>query len=229
QLYHICGAIAPETYIKEIIRSGAILEKETSAEAAIVTIRRPDIAVAENGPDAQKSAALLKKFHNEICPAFIKAGAVIISCDRETVSAAFGSPLERLVAQKIQKAQKLPRGAAKPEMNPVNSAVKAVKTLFKKASSAEELYAGIDYGECVFSYTPLTRYGAAGSAVFRSRVLSTVARRNKAAALISKTASEKIDSELFRGGLPFDTLNGENTPDSASSGSELYYQLILPE
>ncbi|MDR2658987.1 MAG: hypothetical protein LBC27_03230 [Spirochaetaceae bacterium] len=220
-----CAAIVPDAYLKKIIRSGGrVLEKELSVKAAIVTVSRPDIKILENGPDAQKSAAVLKKFYAEICPALTKAGAVIISCDREIVSAAFGSPLECFAAAKTQKISPHSVKSLKSESNPVETAAAAVKVLFKKNSSGAELYAGIDYGECVFGYTALTGYSAAGSAVFRSRVLSNTARRAGAAALISKAASEKIDASLFRAGQPFNALNGDAP---AGTENELYYQLIL--
>jgi hypothetical protein len=216
----MCGAIAPEAYLKKILQSGVPLEKELNAKAAIVTIIRPDISVIENGPDAKKSASLLKNYHNKICSGFIKAGAVIIICDKDTISAAFGSPLECIAAQKTQ-----------AENNPASRAVTVLRALFKNQLPAEKLYAGIDYGECAFSYSPLAGYAAAGSAVFRSRVLSTVARRSNSPALISKTASEQIDAILFRGGEPFNALNDDAPPASETEAggakSELYYQLIL--
>ncbi|MDR1148668.1 MAG: hypothetical protein LBK66_08565 [Spirochaetaceae bacterium] len=218
----VCGAIVSDAYLKKILQSGVSLEKEISAKAAIVTIIRPDIAIIENEPDAQKYADMLKNYHNNICSEFIKAGAVIISCDKNTVSAAFGSPLECIAAQKTQ-----------AEINPVNRAVTAVKALFKDQTDADKLYAGIGYGECVFSYSPLTGYTAAGSAVFRSHILSTAARRGSVPALISKTASEQAPM-LFRGRQPFNTLNGEfasaepdSAPEAGGAESDLCYQLIL--
>ncbi|MDR0410101.1 MAG: hypothetical protein LBH18_06890 [Spirochaetaceae bacterium] len=226
-----CAAITPEAYLKKIIQNEAILEKEISAKAAIVTIIRPDAAIIENGPNAQKAAAFMNKFHDETCSALIKTGAVIITCDREIISAAFGSPLERFATQKTRKAAPY---TEQSEASYVNRAVTAVKELFK--SFARELYAGIDYGECVFAYTPLTGYTATGSAVFRSRVLSVTARRGGTLALISKTAGEKVSATLFRGNAQLYTDEGETAApvstgaaDESGSVNGLYYQLILPK
>jgi uncharacterized protein with PIN domain len=224
RLQCVCGAIAPGSYLKKILQNGVSLEKEISVKTAIVTIIRPDLAIIENEPDAKKSAEMLKNYHSKICSSFIKAGAVIISCDKYTISAAFGSPLERIAAQKTQ-----------TEIKPVNRAAAAVTALFKGQTAENKLYAGIDYGECVFSYSPLAGYTANGSAVFRSRILSTAAQRSGKQALISKAASKQISPMLFHGGQPFNTLTGELTvvstpvPAAKAAGAEsgLCYQLIL--
>ena len=209
-----CGAIAPEAYLKNAARNGGMVdEKERSCKAAIVSVRCPELTALENGTDPQKSAAALKQFRSEVSAAFIKAGAVITGCEGETLSAAFGSPPERLAANKSKK-----RDAA-PGKNAVERAVKAVNALPACYPSAA-LYAGIDYGECVFSYTPLAGYTATGSAVFRSRILSTLAQNSKTSALISKAAGDHVDSGLL-----------ERAPQTfAPEGAkvELYYQLAAP-
>jgi hypothetical protein len=185
-------------------------EKKTTAKAAVVTVSRPILAAAENGGDAQKSASALRQFRDDVCSVFTRAGAVICGCDGDTVSAAFGSPLE------LKK-----KTAGK---NPVLRAVEAVNLLFETLNADGTLYAGIDYGECVFFYAPPTRYTASGSPVFRSRLLVTLAYRGKTSALISKTAGEQVDSALLRGVTPA----GASGDGAETSINELYYQLLPP-
>ncbi|MDR2343039.1 MAG: hypothetical protein LBD86_00730 [Spirochaetaceae bacterium] len=210
QLRCACGAIAPETYLKAMARSGGLIgEKETRCKAAVVFVRRPDLAALENSADPQKSAAALKHFRNEIGAAFVKAGAVIIGCEGETLSAAFGSPPERLATNKSKKQR-----GAKAGKNAVARAAGMVNDLLaSRPPHAGGLYIGIDYGECVFGYTPLAGYTATGSAVFRSRLLSALARKTKTGALISKAAGDRLDSGLL-----------VRAPEGAAEG-ELYYRL----
>jgi hypothetical protein len=212
-----CGSIAPEAYLKNISRNGGLITgKETSCKAAIVYVRCPGLAVLENGGDPQKSSAALKQFRKEMSGALIKAGAVITGCEGETLSAAFGSPLERLAVNRFIK-----RRNTEPEKNAVTRATvtraaAAVNALLASRSSGA-LYAGIDYGECVFSFTPLAAYTATGSAVFRSRLLSTLAQNSNAGALISKTAGDEIDAKLLV------RVPQIEAPDGTAA--ELYYQL----
>ncbi|MDR2444406.1 MAG: hypothetical protein LBD44_00520 [Spirochaetaceae bacterium] len=214
QLRCAYGAIAPESYLKNMARSGGVLDgKERNCKAVIVSVRCPDLAALENGNDPQKSAAVLKQFRNKVSAALIKAGAVITGCENETLSAAFDSPLERLAVNKFKK-----RRNTEAEKNAVARAVKAVNALPASHPSAA-LYVGIDYGECVFSYTPLAGYTATGSAVFRSRLLSTLAQNSKTSALISKAASERLDSSLL--------VRAPQTAAPDGTSTELYYQLAL--
>jgi class 3 adenylate cyclase len=208
----VCGAIAPELYLKSIARSGGLIDgKETRCKAAIVHLRCPGLAALENGGDPQKSAAALKQFRKELSAALIKAGAVITGCEGETLSAAFGSPLERLAANRFKK-----RRNTDPE-NVVMKAVGMVNSLPVSNSSAAALHIGIDYGECVFSFTPVAGYTATGSAVFRSRLLSTLAQNSNVRALISKTAGDEIDAGLL--------VRAPETAAPDGTAAELYYQL----
>jgi class 3 adenylate cyclase len=223
-----CG-ITGETPLKKMVRSPILMadtisEKETGVKAAIVTVRRPDLATVENGVDAQKSSAVFRQFRNEVCSVFTKANAVICGWEGDAVSAAFGSPLEfqNFGGNKRRTVKK----TLKPEKTPLNRAVEAVITLFKVQSATGSLYAGIDYGECVFGYTKVTRYTAAGSPVLRSRILAALAYRNKKSVFISKTAGEQIDSSMLSSAVPPSALSGDGIDASIN---ELYYQLILPQ
>ncbi|MDR2796057.1 MAG: hypothetical protein LBB47_05020 [Spirochaetaceae bacterium] len=218
EIYLRCvyGAIVPETYLKNIARSGGLInEKETIRKAAVVFVRCPGLTALENGTDPQKSAAALKRFRNETGAAFIKAGAVIAGCEGETLCAVFGSPLEHLSVSGSRKQRN-----AEPEKNAVIRAVGVVNSLTASRSAVDELYIGIDYGDCVFSYTRLAGYTATGSAVFRSRLLSTLARNSKTGALISKNAGDRIDPGLLA------RLPQAAVPDGTAA--ELYYQLAGP-
>ncbi|MDR3355654.1 MAG: hypothetical protein LBO04_00490 [Spirochaetaceae bacterium] len=208
------GGIAPEAYIRTIAKRGGLPgEKETSCASAIVFVRRPGLTALENGSDPQQAAAALKQFRNEVSAALIKAGAVITGCEGETLSAAFGSPLERLAANKARKHR-----GAEPEKTAVHRAAAAVNALL--AASPAGLCVGIDYGDCVFGYTPLSGYTAAGSAVFRSRLLSTLVQRDKTGALLSKTAGDRIDPEML--------VRVPQTASPEVPSPELYYRLAAP-
>ncbi|MDR2802858.1 MAG: hypothetical protein LBB22_01045 [Treponema sp.] len=215
RLRHAYGNIVNEVYLKKIIKNAESLpEKKVKVKSAIVMVRRPDLTVLENSPDAKKTSLYLQKFRAEVCSILIKAGGVIIGCEGERVGAAFGSPLERFVFNKTGKKEK-------KENNPAGKASSALSVLFDRYSFPGKLYAGIDYGECVFEYTPLTGYTACGSAVFRSRILSKLAHRNKISVLISKAASGHIAPSAIRGVPASGGADGKE--------NELYYQLLLKE
>jgi hypothetical protein len=145
---------------------------------------------------------------------------VICGCEGDTVSAAFGSPLELFDFGGKRRARKK---KSRPEKPPVIRAIEAVNLLFEKLNGAGTLYAGIDYGECVFCYAPLSRYTASGSPVLRSRLLVTLAYHGKASVFISKSAGEQADPAVLRGVRPADESGG----GAETSINELYYQLVL--
>ncbi|MDR0382914.1 MAG: hypothetical protein LBH50_02900 [Spirochaetaceae bacterium] len=211
RLRRACGAAVPPAYLKKTMRSGGVNPEEgTGAKAAIVAVRCPEFFMTEKTPELKKFASELLQFRSEVCSVFLKAGAVIVSRDADIVSAAFGSPLERAAGKDAQK-----RAAEKSES--VGMAVQAVNELFETSSSAGKLYAGIDFGECLFVSTPITGYTAAGGAIFRSRLLSTMACRRKIRVLISKAAGEYVDRSLL--------LEAPSASDTTES--EPYYRLVL--
>jgi hypothetical protein len=216
--------IVSESRLKKMLAdlslaADTVSEKKTAVKAAVVAVSRPDLAAAENGGDAQKSASSLQQFRDDVCTVFTSAGAVICGCEGDTVSAVFGSPLEifDFGGKRVRKKK------VKTEKTPVKRAVEAVNLLFETLNDAGMLYAGIDYGECVFYYAPLTRYTASGSPVLRSRLLVTLAYRVKTNVFISKTAGEQVDPAVLRGVTPA----GASGDSTETSINELYYQLLL--
>jgi hypothetical protein len=209
RLRRLCGPSVPQAYLKKAIRFGAVNpEEETVAKAAIAAVRCPELSMPENNSDLKKSAATLRRFRNEACAAFLKAGAVIVSRDGDVVSAAFGSPFDTIADGKSQEP------AAKSEWDIVARTVRTVTALFKTASDTGKLYAGIDLGECLFVSAPVTGYTVSGGAVFRARVLSTLAYRCKTDALISKSASEFADRSLLRNTPPLPMPDAATTAEN---------------
>jgi class 3 adenylate cyclase len=217
RLRRLCGQSVPKTYLAKAIRSGAVNpEEETVAKAAIATVRCPELSMTENSAGLKESAAALRRFRNEACAAFLKAGAVIVSGDGDAVSAAFGSPFEDIADGKSKK-----RAVKKSERDLVGRAVRAVNVLLKTASDAGKLYAGIDLGECLFVSAPVTGYTASGGAVFRARRLSTLAYHCKTDALISMAASEYADRSLLADAPPLPP------PDAETAENESFYRLAF--
>jgi class 3 adenylate cyclase len=204
------GAVISEKYLRKLIRRGSlVVEKEKTASAAIAVIRNSELAALANNGGTVEFTRELGKFRQELCAYFIEKGAVITGCEGETVTAAFGSPLERFAE------------STKAAYNPVNKAVETLKALFADKTASSKWFCGLDAGECVFGWTQLSGYTAAGSAVLRSQLLSQIASRAKLQALVSKAASSQIAASNV---LPI--TPDEKTPPQLGA-NELYFRLVL--
>jgi hypothetical protein len=216
RLHRLCGTSVPQAYLKKAVRLRNVNpEEETVATAAIAAVRCPELFMPETGACLKESAAALRRFRNEVCALFLKAGAVIVSRDGDVVSAAFGSPFEAADGKSQKLAEKNLEKAVAAR------AVRAVNALLRTASYTGKLYAGIDLGECLFVSVPITGYTVSGGAVFRSRLLSTLAYRRKTSALISKAACRFVDRSLLLDAPPLPT------PAAATAENEPCYRLAL--
>ncbi|GMO59684.1 MAG: hypothetical protein Ta2G_19720 [Termitinemataceae bacterium] len=183
----------PKTYIKKLNESGkktSEIEKEETAMACIVVVRKSELSAFENKLEAKKFYQIQKEFRENVIKLFLKGGAVVIGCDSDSISFAFGSPIEKFAKQKLKKA----------EENFVRKAYDTVLKLYKNKTDSitASCNTGIDYGECVFNYSVLTGYTSAGSPVLRAKILSALTSKHNALSLISKDAAAKIEDGLVK-------------------------------
>ncbi|GMO46543.1 MAG: hypothetical protein Ta2B_28150 [Termitinemataceae bacterium] len=208
----------PQSYIKPVIKENSFLEKDEAASACIVVVRNPDLSSYENRLEAKDFSRMQKEFRETISKIFLKGGAVIIGCGSDSIIFAFGSPPELSAASKTKRRLKQTSAS---QSNPVDNACKTVGKLYKntKDQICCSCRCGIDAGECVFSYSRLTGYTAAGSPVLRARVLSTLTVKSNVNVLISKYAADKIDTSMYK-------ALKDGLSEKTSGGEDLFYELL---
>jgi class 3 adenylate cyclase len=195
------GRVAGEPLLRKLARKG-VTEPQAIAvcDAAIAVVRRPALPELEGCAPAEEAAAAFRDFRAEACRAFIAAGGVVVGCGGDEVCAAFGSPLERLAAKGGggKAARKSGGKDADAEESPTTRAARALDGLFASSASAAEMFAGVDYGECAFTYGSEEGYTVCGSVVARSRSLADMARRGKTRTLFGKGADLEVLDKYLR-------------------------------
>jgi hypothetical protein len=157
-------------------------EHNKSAHTAIVAIRNPSLYVIENKENPLPAAEKIEKFYAEAREALVKAGALITSCCGDTISGAFGSPVDT-------------QGDGG---KPVERAARFIAACAPDRPKSAPWCFGLDYGCCVFGCSPVNGYTATGRAAVRARLLARLCVRYKAGALLSGEAKEKIDASASR-------------------------------
>ncbi|MDR0624662.1 MAG: hypothetical protein LBG10_09590 [Treponema sp.] len=207
------GPYIGKTGLKKLIRGGRPEPSEVlCARAAVVAIRNGELPVLEDrGDDVLAAVRAAGIFQEKAAEFFKKAGAVIIGVDGDLILAAFGSPLERIVPEGIKTG---------PCCNddPAIRAVGAITGLLTAGSRETASWRfGVDMGECAFFWAGLPGYTARGRPVVRARILSTLAGRYKAKAVISESAGEDLRDIPAR---KLDLL-------AAQGGKEYFYELLI--
>jgi class 3 adenylate cyclase len=215
------GPYIAKPYLRQVIRAGKPLpEGKTLAKAAIVAVRNEELPVLENRGKPLASADAVGAFRETAARIFKKAGGAIVGTDSDLVLIAFGSPPERtaMARMKAETPYEDDNRARFPH-NPVVKAAGLVSALLSDTPEARSWRFGIDSGECAFSYSPVSGYGAFGHPVIRARILSNLASRYKARILVSGTAREKMEGMLVR---KLAVLVEQNSQDR-----EPFYELIV--
>lgn len=183
-----CAAYGPavsKPVLQELIRaSKPLLSEIIVKKAAVIAVTDSSFYNTEES-DLVQAAKIRAAFYAKVWELFTNAGAVIAGNNGDTVFVCFGSPLERIYLQNTQDTRSL---------HPAAKACEIVTKLLKDGQI--QWHFGIDYGDCVFSWSPQTGYVAGGSPVNHASILLTMARRARisggARALISEPVLKKL-------------------------------------
>jgi hypothetical protein len=199
--FHVSyGPYVAQPCLSYLIRAGHPRpEDRITIRAAVIAIKNPVLNLVENGKTAETSAAAIINFRNEVKKMFLKSGAVIAGVSGDTVLAAFGSPAERVALHTMKNEMPYdddakPRGAH----NPVRKAVGFLSELIDNRQDVKNWHFGIDYGECTFTWTPLSGYTVFGPPSYNARLLAANGSRQKVCVSVSKNCVIKIDGALTR-------------------------------
>jgi class 3 adenylate cyclase len=212
---HVYGPTVGTPCLRQLIKAGRPAPSlHLFTPAAIIAVRRAGLLSLEDQPRENPlgGAKAVEAFREEVSALFKKAGGVILGCDGDLVLACFGSPLERT--------------GAGPGRDPY------VRYTYTPALRAAEFTAelvvqkiatswrfGLDAGECVFGYQPISGYSAYGRPVVRARILSGLASRYKVRALVSESVRSHLKD------IPVRKLTVLKEQDG--SGGEAAYCLVL--
>jgi hypothetical protein len=201
QIKHRFGAVLSAQNLRRLIFANRALPADGNVVlSAIVAVRNQSIFISETTEAPRIAKANIERFRTEVKEIFCASGAVLIGCSGDMVLAAFASPLERLAIWKA----KLPpyrETLSGWEGSAVQKAVKLIKTLPKEKIKSGTWHFGIDYGECVFSWSAISGYMAAGRAVSRSKLLAKLCASYKTKALLSAEANEKVEPSITKKAL----------------------------
>jgi hypothetical protein len=194
------GPYVAKSHLGYLIGTGRpVPEDILSVRAAIIAIKNPALNPMENGQPAKVSATAITKFRDEVRMIFLKTGAVIVGVNGDTVLAAFGSPVERVGLHTMKNEMPYdddanPRGTH----NPVKKAVGFLTELIDSNQEAGRWHYGLDYGECIFTWTDIAGYMAFGTPSYNARLLASQGCRHKVGVFVSKNCADKIDGALMR-------------------------------
>jgi class 3 adenylate cyclase len=194
------GPYVARSHLGYLIRAGRpVPEDVLSVRAAIVAVKNPAINPMENGHPAKVSAAAIATFRDEVRKLFLKTGAVVVGVTGDTVLVAFGSPVERVALHTMKNEMPYDDDANPRGMhNPVKKAVGFLTELIDGNRDAERWHYGLDYGECVFTWTDIAGYTAVGPPSYNARLLAAQGCRHKVSVFVSKNGADKIDGALMR-------------------------------
>jgi class 3 adenylate cyclase len=215
------GPYIAKPYLTQVIRAGRPLpETRTSAKAAIVGIRNEELPAMENRELPLASAEAVAAFREAAGRIFKKAGGTLVGSDGDLVLIAFGSPLERTAMARM-KTETLYEDDIRARFphNPVIKAAGLISGFLYDTPETRSWRFGIDTGECAFTYSAVSGYGAFGHPVVRARILSNLASRYKARILVSGTARDKMEGMLAR---KLGILAEQHSQDR-----EAFYELLI--
>lgn len=189
--------ISPQNLRRLIACEKPLPSNGASVFAAVVAVRNSALTALETSELPSAARTKIERFRSEVKDSLKSAGAVIVDCSGDMVIAVFGSPLERL-AMKRAKLPPYRESQLGWEGSTAQKAAALVASLPPAKAKSAPWNFGIDYGECVFSWSPLSGYSAVGRAVARARLLARLCLRYKTKTLISAEASEKIDPSIIK-------------------------------
>jgi class 3 adenylate cyclase len=213
------GPYIGKTGLKQLIRRGRPLPSELLvSRAAVVAVRNGDLPALEDKDDALAAARAAGIFREGAAEFFKKAGAVIIGAEGDLVLAAFGSPLERIALEASKTGSPRRDGPLDREgRTPAARAAGLITELVRTRKETASWRFGLDTGECAFSWSGLPGYTASGRPVVRARILSGLASRYKARALIT---------EPVRAGLR-DIPSRKLNVLASRGDKEYFYELLI--
>jgi class 3 adenylate cyclase len=213
-------AIAP-VYLEEVVRAGKPQPEDIiKTRAAVAAIRAGGLTVLESRADPNESAQRAAEFRQLAAELFKSAGATLTGFEGDLALAVFGSPLERIALQGMNKEMPYEDDLrARGSHTPIAKAVGFITELLRDVPETASWYFGLDSGEAAFTCSPAGGYTVAGPPVVRARLLSGLAPRYKARVLITGKAYEKIDA------MPIRRLSAFSDKDGGKR--EPFYELII--
>ena len=215
------GPFVSRSCLKGLVRAGApFTSQATVARAAMVAVR--NCPPAQEAADQRASARGVFAFQEKTSELIKKAGGTIIGTDEETVTACFGSPLERVYLKG--------RKESSPYENNIDAlaapALQAVDFISEISGRSEcaNWHFGLDIGSCVFAWTKLSGYFAMGASVRRARTLSGLAGRYESRIIISASITEALPDLADLTVKKLAVLR-----DAGGSASEAFYRLEIKD
>jgi hypothetical protein len=172
------GNAVQDEVLNNLLKKGKPKVNETIiSHAAVIVIKDPEILRKIENEKPENSAQTEKKFYSEAKRLLFEKGAVIAGYEGNTVTACFGSPLN-----------------------------KSNKCEYRARSLVRELLAdkdcrwhfGIDSGECSFYWSAEKGYSVNGKPAVRAKVLASKTNRHKVRAIISDSAREQLGMSASR-------------------------------
>ena len=193
------GPAVHKACLKELLRTGRpLLSEINTAAAAVVAVKNPGLYGREDTAPPAQALRSATEFRNAAATAFKQAGAVVVAFEGDTVMACFGSPPERIC---LQRAKATARDGRHPALKAAECTVALLEPQTAPGREGPPFAAwrfGIDFGECVFSWSEETGYTANGRPLIRARFLSALAARRGIPALISGTVLKELKSPARR-------------------------------
>jgi hypothetical protein len=213
----VYGPAVGKPCLRHLIRAGRPIPGDRlSAQAAIIAVRKTGLLTQEDRPPSPgnplDSAGAVEAFREEVAALFKKAGGVIVGCDGDLVLVSFGSPLERIGAGPGQDPY------VRYSHTPARRAAEFVAELAVQETAASWRF-GLDAGDCVFNYLPVSGYTAYGRPVVRARLLSGLSPRYKVRALVSESVRSQLKD------IPVRRVTVLKEQDAADG--EAIYQLVF--
>ncbi|MDR0582750.1 MAG: hypothetical protein LBG57_00145 [Treponema sp.] len=193
------GPAVNRACLKELVRAGRpLLSEINTVEAAVIAVKNPDLYGREDKESPAQALRSAAEFRNAAAAAFKQAGAVIVAFEGDTVLACFGSPPERICLRRAKAGERNGRHPALKAAECIAALLGPEAAGRRKSPPFAAWRFGIDFGECVFSWSGETGYTANGRPLIRARFLSALAARRGIPALISGTVLKELKSPARR-------------------------------
>ena len=177
------GPFIPKTYLKSIIRAGKPLTTQSHmVRSAVVALTNSEPGIDQSEP--QYRTKIVLDFQSAASELLKKAGATIIDLEEKTVTACFGSPIERVYLEE-KNIQSLYNDNNFAKAAPAMKAMEVVSVIVR-LPEARHWNFGMDLGNCEFAWSSSAGYFALGETVLKAKVLSRLGERFKQKILISE-------------------------------------------
>jgi hypothetical protein len=204
------GPFVSRSCLKSVIRAGNPLPSQIiTTRAAVIAVKN---SAAYAGPQESFARTVLS-FQEKASELFKKAGGTVTDTENDMVTACFGSPLERVFAAGRRMSAQY-EGNIDANSLPARRAIEVISEI-EQLSECKAWQFGLDMGNCIFAWTPLSGYFAIGTPVQKARILSRLAGRYHTRLAISSTVNEALPDLPVK---KLDTLKGND-------GGEAFYRL----